>query len=104
MIINIYANKEDSNIAKESSRAPNGGSWHNWCKKKEPDNIGGCCTDLQDLCIRKCEGRIIDDGDFDYIKCERDCDSAWSDCSAVLEDETDPELKEQRKKIRAKRS
>ncbi len=100
MIINIYGDGSvDERVGQENQRAPSGVSWHNHCKK-DPDNVGGCCDDLQTLCIDKCDDKFIDDGNFDGIGCIRDCDSAWSDCAAVLEDETDPTLKEQAKKTR----
>ena len=101
MIINIYANKAaDEGAGQENQRRPSGVAWHNHCKEKDPNNIGGCCNDLQNRCIHKCEDKFIDDGNFDGMGCIRDCDSAWSDCSAVLEDDFDPTLKQQAAKSR----
>lgn len=100
MTIKIYIDDEEVDLSKERFRRPSGSSWRNYCERDFPDDVDYCCTLLQDLCSHKCKNKILDDTSFEYSGCVADCDSAWSDCSAVLEDDIDPTAKKQKRKKR----
>jgi hypothetical protein len=67
--------------------APSGVDWNNYCKREHPKGEKACCDMIHDLCLNDCQNKLIDSSwDFNYTKCASDCDAAWSDCSAELEE------------------
>jgi len=79
--------------AAPTGSSPSGLSWNSYCKNqgfKSQGEINTCCRFISNVCINKCDTKMLEELYFDYITCQEDCDHAWEECAAVLHGEAQP--------------